>query len=134
MELSATESPVEVVAAHGDMMETQPVKNKRPTAELFATVLPDCIAEADKTPSSSRNIVGEAAKVDGKLAELQRENQALEKESVAVDGDQAEMTSEKEVVLQTRFYQSLEAADLDPDQLETRQRLISLFQKLVEKL
>lgn len=51
-----------------------------------------------------------------------------------MDGDQAEVTTEKEVILQTRFYQSLMAADLDADQLETRQRLVSLFHKLVEKL
>lgn len=65
---------------------------------------------------------------------LRRERAVLEREGAAVDGHQAEMTAEKEVVLQTRFYQSLMAADLDPDQLETRQRLVSLFQRLVEKL
>uniref|UniRef100_UPI0037E73010 uncharacterized protein n=1 Tax=Semicossyphus pulcher TaxID=241346 RepID=UPI0037E73010 len=57
-----------------------------------------------------------------------------EREGEAVNGHAADMTTEKEVVLQTRFYQSLTAADLDQDQLETRQRLVSLFQKLVEKL
>ncbi|XP_056242732.1 uncharacterized protein zgc:113426 isoform X2 [Seriola aureovittata] len=57
-----------------------------------------------------------------------------EREGEAVDTHHAEMMTEKEVVLQTRFYQSLMASDLDPDQLETRQRLVSLFQKLVEKL
>ncbi|XP_045894182.1 uncharacterized protein LOC123962210 isoform X2 [Micropterus dolomieu] len=65
---------------------------------------------------------------------LRRERAVLEREGAAVDGHQAEMTAEKEVVLQTRFYQSLMAGDLDPDQLETRQRLVSLFQRLVEKL
>uniref|UniRef100_A0A3B4T230 Myb/SANT-like DNA-binding domain-containing protein n=3 Tax=Seriola dumerili TaxID=41447 RepID=A0A3B4T230_SERDU len=57
-----------------------------------------------------------------------------EREGEAVDRHHVEMMTEKEVVLQTRFYQSLMASDLDPDQLETRQRLVSLFQKLVEKL
>ncbi|XP_034542545.1 rootletin-like isoform X2 [Notolabrus celidotus] len=56
-----------------------------------------------------------------------------ERDGDAVNGHPAEVT-EKEVVLQTRFYQSLTAADPDPDQLETRQRLVSLFQRLVEKL
>ncbi|XP_060892173.1 uncharacterized protein LOC132973004 isoform X1 [Labrus mixtus] len=57
-----------------------------------------------------------------------------EREGEAENGHPAEMASEKEVVLQTRFYQRLTAADLDPEQLETRQRLVSLFQRLVEKL
>ncbi|XP_037623919.1 uncharacterized protein LOC119487266 [Sebastes umbrosus] len=66
---------------------------------------------------------------------LRRERAVLEREgAAAVDGHQVEMTTEKEVVLQTRFYQSLMAADLDLEQLETRQRLLSLFQRLVEKL
>ncbi|XP_073328950.1 uncharacterized protein [Pagrus major] len=229
LELSGTESPVEVIATGIDVMETQPVMNKSETAELYTTLLPDCTFETNMTPSSSRDIIGE---VDRKLVELQKERQALEREQaefdreliclerdrellnrdmvtlerdrtaverdratverdraaverervcldrdrafldrdraflerdrvfleraredlqrerallrreravletdgVAVDGDQAEMTTEKEVVLQTRFYQRLMAADLDRDQLETRQRLVSLFQKLVEKL
>ncbi|XP_036963079.1 uncharacterized protein zgc:113426 isoform X2 [Acanthopagrus latus] len=229
LELSGTESPVEVTAAGTDMMETQSVMNKSEPAELYATLLPDCSFETNTTPSSSRDISGET---DRKLVELQKERQALEREQaefdreliclerdrellnrdmvtlerdrmaverdratverdraaverdrvfldrdrafldrdraflerdrvfldrakedlqrerallrreravletdgVAVDGEQAEMATEKEVVLQTRFYQRLVAADLDRDQLETRQRLVSLFQKLVEKL
>lgn len=225
LELSGTESPVEVVADGGDAMETQPVINKNQTATLYPTILPDCTAETKETPSSFRNIVAEAAEVDRKLVELWREKQALEREQAefdrelislerdrellnkdmanlerdraavdrdraaverdraaverdrvfldrdrafldrdraflerdrvfleraredlerervllrreraVLDGNQAEMTTEKEVLLQTRFFQSLMAADLDPDQLETRQRLVSLFQKLVEKL
>ncbi|XP_044048219.1 uncharacterized protein LOC122874425 isoform X2 [Siniperca chuatsi] len=243
-----TESPAEVVGdgvhvrrpeCKPTVMKSQPVINKSQTASLYVTLLPDCNAETNKTPSSSSNIVREAAEVDRKLAELLTERQALEREQaefdrelialerdrelldrdkatlerdrttverdraaaererafldrdraflereraildrdrafldrdraflerdrafleraredgererallrreravleregVAVDGHQAEMTTEKEVVLQTRFYQSLMAADLDPDQLETRQRLFSLFQRLVEKL
>ncbi|CAJ1055813.1 rootletin-like isoform X1 [Xyrichtys novacula] len=74
---------------------------------------------------------------------VQREREDFERERAlwrrerdgdAVNAHPAEMTAEKEVVLQTRFYQSLTGADLDPDQLETRQRLVSLFQRLVEKL
>ncbi|XP_059191413.1 uncharacterized protein zgc:113426 [Centropristis striata] len=65
---------------------------------------------------------------------LRRERDVLEREGTTVEGHHAARTTEKEVVLHTRFYQSLMAADLDPDQLETRQRLVSLFQKLVEKL
>ncbi|KAM8892195.1 uncharacterized protein AB9W97_012331 isoform 2-T3 [Spinachia spinachia] len=65
---------------------------------------------------------------------LRRERAVLQREGPAVDGDQAEVTTEKEVVLQTRFFQRLMAADLDPDQLETRQRLVALFQRIVEKL
>lgn len=68
--------------------------------------------------------------LEGERALLRRERAVL----VAMDGHQAEMTAEKEVVLQSRFYQSLVAKDLDPEQLETRQRLVSLFQRLVEKL
>ncbi|XP_069385207.1 uncharacterized protein [Paralichthys olivaceus] len=64
--------------------------------------------------------------------DLERERALFRREREAVRGS-AEMTTE-EVVLQTRFYQNLRPADLDPDQLETRQRLLSLFQKLVEKL
>lgn len=225
LELSGTESPVEVVADGRDAMETQPVINKNQTATLYPTIQPDCTAETKETPSSYRNIVAEAAEVDRKLVELRREKQALEREQaefdrelislerdrellnkdmanlerdrVAVDrdrtaverdraaverdrvfldrdrafldrdraflerdrvfleraredlerervllrreravldGKQAEMTTEKEVLLQTRFFQGLMAANLDPDQLETRQRLVSLFQRLVEKL
>ncbi|XP_068580184.1 rootletin-like [Cebidichthys violaceus] len=69
--------------------------------------------------------------------DLERERALLRRESEeepAVDGRQAQRSTEKEVVLQTRFYQRLMAADLDPDQLETRQRLLCLFQRLVEKL
>ncbi|KAL6106148.1 uncharacterized protein ACO6RY_10086 [Pungitius sinensis] len=65
---------------------------------------------------------------------LRRERAVLQREGPAVDEDQAEVTTEKEVVLKTRFLQRLMAADLDPDQLETRQRLVGLFQRLVEKL
>ncbi|XP_054476608.1 uncharacterized protein LOC129108728 [Anoplopoma fimbria] len=65
---------------------------------------------------------------------LRRERAVLQREGPAVDGHQAEVTTEKEVVLQSRFYQRLMSADLDPDQLETRQRLVCLFQRLVEKL
>ncbi|CAB1415965.1 unnamed protein product [Pleuronectes platessa] len=61
--------------------------------------------------------------------ELERETALVRREREAVRGS-AEMTTE-EVVLQTRFYQNLRPADLDPDQLETRQRLVSLFQKLL---
>uniref|UniRef100_A0A671TJN6 Uncharacterized protein n=1 Tax=Sparus aurata TaxID=8175 RepID=A0A671TJN6_SPAAU len=243
LELSGTESPVEVTEAGIDMMETQSVMNKSEPAELYTTLLPDCTFETNTTPSSSRDISGEA---DRKLVELQKERQALEREQAefdreliclerdrellnrdmvtlerdrtaverdratverdraaverdraaverdraaveldrvfldrdrafldrdraflerdrvflerakedlqrerallrreravletdggAVDGEQAESATEKEVVLQTRFYQRLVAADLDRDQLESRQRLVSLFQKLVEKL
>lgn len=236
LELSGTESPVEVTEAGIDMMETQSVMNKSEPAELYTTLLPDCTFETNTTPSSSRDISGEA---DRKLVELQKERQALEREQAefdreliclerdrellnrdmvtlerdrtaverdratverdraaverdraaveldrvfldrdrafldrdraflerdrvflerakedlqrerallrreravletdggAVDGEQAETATEKEVVLQTRFYQRLVAADLDRDQLESRQRLVSLFQKLVEKL
>ncbi|KAG7521581.1 hypothetical protein JOB18_001654 [Solea senegalensis] len=68
--------------------------------------------------------------------DLERERTLLkrEKEAAAVDGGQAETVTDKEVLLQTKFCESLRATDLDPDQLETRQRLVSLFQKLVEKL
>ncbi|XP_070764154.1 uncharacterized protein alr4393-like isoform X1 [Enoplosus armatus] len=226
--VSKSESPAEAVAAGGDgvhvrsptAMKSQPVINKSQTASLYVTLLLDCNAETNETPSSSRNIVREAAQVDRKLSELLAEKQALEREQaefdrdlialerdrellnrdmaslqrdrttvdrdlaaverdrvfldrdrafldrdrpflekdqvfleraredlererallrrereeVAVDGYQAEVTMEKEVVLQTWFFQSLMAADLDPDQLETRQRLVSLFQGLVEKL
>ncbi|XP_074534642.1 uncharacterized protein LOC141797114 [Halichoeres trimaculatus] len=62
--------------------------------------------------------------------DLERERALWRRER---DGHPVEMT-EKEVVLQTRFYQSLNAADPDPEQQETRQRLVSLFQRLVEKL
>ncbi|XP_042337954.1 uncharacterized protein LOC121938866 [Plectropomus leopardus] len=68
------------------------------------------------------------------LEDLEKERALLRTQMDTVDGRQAEMTTEKEVVLQTRFFQSRMAADLDPDQLETRQRLVSLFQRLVEKL
>lgn len=66
--------------------------------------------------------------------DLERDKALLRRERAALEGNQAEETSEKEVLLQTRLYQSLTVADLDPDQLETGQRLVSLFQKLVEKL
>lgn len=66
--------------------------------------------------------------------DLEREKVLLRRERAALDGNQAERTTEKEVLLQTRLYQSLMVTELDPDQLETRQRLVSLFQKLVEKL
>ncbi|KAM6925791.1 uncharacterized protein PEZ65_009401 isoform 1-T1 [Lycodopsis pacificus] len=69
--------------------------------------------------------------------DLERERALLRREreeEPAVDGHQAQRSTEKEVVLHTRFYQRLMAADLDPDQLETRQRLVCLFQRLVEKL
>ncbi|XP_041651867.1 uncharacterized protein LOC121515259 [Cheilinus undulatus] len=70
--------------------------------------------------------------------DLERERvlwrRARDGEGEGVNGHPAEMASEKEVVLQTRFYQRLTAADLDPEQQETRQRLVSLFQRLVEKL
>ncbi|XP_037307775.1 uncharacterized protein LOC119196311 isoform X2 [Pungitius pungitius] len=65
---------------------------------------------------------------------LRRERAVLQREGPAVDEDPAEVTTEKEVVPKTRFLQRLMAADLDPDQLETRQRLVGLFQRLVEKL
>lgn len=220
LELSGAESPPEVVADERDVMETEPVINKSQAAAVTATVPPDCTAETQETPSSSR-----ATEVDRRLVELHREKQALEREQTefdrelislerdrellnkdmanlqrdqaavdrdraalerdraaverdrllldrdqalfdrdraflerdrifleraredlekkrallrrdraALDGNPAKMTTEKEVLLQTRFYQSLMASDLDPDQLETRQRLVSLFQRLVEKL
>lgn len=220
---------------------SQPVINRSQAAVLYATLLPDCTPDTNRTPSSSGHTVREDAEVDGKLVELQREWQALEREQAeldrelialernrelldrdmatvdrdraiierdraaverdraaverdraaverdrllldrdrafldrdrafqerdraflerdrmfldraredlererallrreregpAGDGHQAEITTEKEVVLHTRFYQNLRAADVDPDQLETRQRLVLLFQKLVEKL
>ncbi|XP_067349462.1 caldesmon-like isoform X2 [Channa argus] len=68
---------------------------------------------------------------------LERAREDLERERALFRTEResdAEMTSQKEVTLQTRFYQSLIAADVDQDQQETRQRLVSLFQKLVEKL
>lgn len=72
--------------------------------------------------------------------DLERERIWFRKEREAVaaaammNGDGSKTVSPKEVLLQTRFFESLRAVDLDPDQLETRQRLLSLFQKLVEKL
>ncbi|KAL7402583.1 hypothetical protein ABVT39_017129 [Epinephelus coioides] len=67
---------------------------------------------------------------------LERAREDLEKELVRREknGHRPEMATEREVVLQTKFFQRLMTADLDPDQLETRQRLVSLFQRLVEKL
>ncbi|XP_034390366.1 uncharacterized protein LOC117731920 isoform X3 [Cyclopterus lumpus] len=74
--------------------------------------------------------------------DLERERALLRKEREGPAG----RTTEKEVVLQTRFYQRLmdldpdqlegrqRLVDLDPDQLEGRQRLVGLFQRLVEKL
>ncbi|XP_068452713.1 uncharacterized protein [Clinocottus analis] len=65
--------------------------------------------------------------------DLERERALLRREREEPEGDhRTDRTTEKEVVLQTRFYQRL--MDQDPDQLETRQRLVGLFQKLVEKL
>ncbi|XP_068169638.1 scaffold attachment factor B2-like isoform X2 [Antennarius striatus] len=224
-DLNESVSPVEIVAAGGVLMETQPMTIKSQPAMMFGTLLPDCSTETNKTPSISRKMVEAAAKVDRKLLELRKERQLLENEQAefdrelmslerdrellnrdmvnlerdreaieqdraaverdravverdrvvldrdrafldrdrallerdrafldraredlerdrsvlrrerrVLDGDQVEMTTEKEVLLQTRIYQSLMAADLDQDQLETRQRLVSLFQKLVEKL
>ncbi|KAM9352216.1 uncharacterized protein ABDE67_007071 [Symphorus nematophorus] len=72
--------------------------------------------------------------LDRERALFRRETAVLGTDGMAVDGDPADVTTEREVVLQTRFYQRLMAADLAPDQLETRQRLVSLFQKLVEKM
>ena len=74
--------------------------------------------------------------LDRAREDVERERALLrrEREETAGDGRQAEITTEKEVVLHTRFYQNLRAADVDPEQLESRQRLVSLFQKLVEKL
>lgn len=66
--------------------------------------------------------------------DLEKERALMRKERAALDGNQAEMSTEKEVLLHTKFCQSLVDADLDPEKLETRQRLVSLFQKLVEKL
>ncbi|XP_031168972.1 uncharacterized protein LOC116059844 isoform X1 [Sander lucioperca] len=79
------------------------------------------------------------AVLDRDREDLERERALWRRErdgpaAAAVDGQQADMATEKEVVLRTRFYQSLMAADVDPDQRESRQRLVSLFQKLVEKL
>ncbi|XP_054633581.1 uncharacterized protein LOC129181875 isoform X3 [Dunckerocampus dactyliophorus] len=45
-----------------------------------------------------------------------------------------EWAGEAEVMVQTRLHQNFLAVHVDPEQLESTQRLVSLFQKLVEKL
>lgn len=72
--------------------------------------------------------------LDRDRAFLDRDRAALERERVGLEGGQAEMQADKEVILQTGFYQSWRAPDLDPDRLETRQRLVSLFHKFIQKL
>ncbi|XP_042267788.1 uncharacterized protein LOC121897405 isoform X2 [Thunnus maccoyii] len=86
--------------------------------------------ERDRVLVERDRALVERAREDVERDRAQLRTEEEEGAAAAVDGDQAE----KEVVLQTRFYQSWMAADVDPDQLETRQRLVSLFQKLVEKL
>eukprot|EP00064_Thunnus_orientalis_P022457 superscaffoldBa00007569_g22654 len=86
--------------------------------------------DRDRACLERDRVLVERAREDVERDRAQLRTEEEEGAAAAVDGDQAE----KEVVLQTRFYQSWMAADVDPDQLETRQRLVSLFQKLVEKL
>ncbi|XP_044211597.1 uncharacterized protein LOC122985188 [Thunnus albacares] len=88
------------------------------------------LVERDRVLVERDRVLVERAREDVERDRAQLRTEEEEGAAAAVDGDQAE----KEVVLQTRFYQSWMAADVDPDQLETRQRLVSLFQKLVEKL
>ncbi|XP_061896635.1 uncharacterized protein LOC133645778 [Entelurus aequoreus] len=86
---------------------------------------------------------------------IQRDRAAIERDKVCLDRDRAFLDrdaaflerdrallerakallrcgGEPELV-QTRLYQNLLAKDVDPLQLESTQRLVSLFQKLVEK-
>lgn len=60
--------------------------------------------------------------------DLERERALLSRQRAGPDESQAETLSD------SRFSQSLMPAELDPDQLQTRQRLVFLLQKLVEKL
>lgn len=66
--------------------------------------------------------------------DLERERAPLSRRRAGPDESQAETLSDRDVIVQSRFSQSLMAAELDPDQLQTRQRLVFLLQKLVEKL
>lgn len=66
--------------------------------------------------------------------DLERERALLSRLRAGLDESQAETPSDRDVIVQSRFSQSLMAAQLDPDQLQTRQRLVFLLQKLVEKL
>lgn len=61
--------------------------------------------------------------------DLERERAPLSRRRAGPDESQAEALSGRDVIVQ-----SLMAAELDPEQLQTRQRLAFLLQKLVEKL
>lgn len=66
--------------------------------------------------------------------DLERERALLIRQRAGLDESQAETLSDSDLIVQSRFSQSLVPAELDPDQLQTRQRLVFLLQKLVEKL
>uniref|UniRef100_A0A3Q3XE08 Uncharacterized protein n=1 Tax=Mola mola TaxID=94237 RepID=A0A3Q3XE08_MOLML len=166
-------SPPEVVADERDVMETEPVINKSQAAAVTATVPPDCTAETQETPSSSR-----ATEVDRRLVELHREKQALEREQTefdrelislerdrellnkdmanlqrdqaAVDRDRAALERDRAAVERDRLLLDRDQALFDRDRaflerdrmfleraredLEKKRALVSLFQRLVEKL
>lgn len=66
--------------------------------------------------------------------DVERERALLIRQRAGLDESQAETLSDSDLIVQSRFSQSLMPAQLDPDQLQTRQRLVFLLQKLVEKL
>uniref|UniRef100_G3NYK2 Myb/SANT-like DNA-binding domain-containing protein n=1 Tax=Gasterosteus aculeatus TaxID=69293 RepID=G3NYK2_GASAC len=65
---------------------------------------------------------------------LDRDRAFLDRDRAFLERDRVFLERSREDLERERALLRLMAADLDPDQLETRQRLVGLFQRLVEKL
>uniref|UniRef100_A0A8C9ZZH0 Uncharacterized protein n=1 Tax=Sander lucioperca TaxID=283035 RepID=A0A8C9ZZH0_SANLU len=136
-----------------DEKGTHPVINTSQPGLLYATLLPSCTAI--KTPSSSTHAAAAARELDEKRAELQGEWRALEREqaeferelialerdrellnrdTAALERDRTLIERDRAVLDRDRAFLDRDRAFLDRDRARDRQRLVSLFQKLVEKL
>ncbi|KAM4619553.1 uncharacterized protein ACJ7VT_008689 isoform 1-T2 [Polymixia lowei] len=74
------------------------------------------------------------AAVDRERAVLERDRAVLEWDRAVLERDRAELLREKEASLLSRLSQNWSAAELEEDRMERRQRLLCLWERLIEKL
>lgn len=91
------------------------------------------IASVERDRAALNN---ERAAMDRERAALDRDRAVLDRDRALTEKDRAELLREKEAARHCKFYQSngCPAAELDPERLERRERLISLFERFIEKM
>lgn len=81
---------------------------------------------------SRATLENDRASIDRERAVLDRDRAVLDRDRALIERERAELAREREAFTQNKM--AAHDAELEPDRLERREKLLSLFEKLIEKL